>query len=133
MNRLLSCLLVVAVVAGVRISAQGTEKEVADAFMAYRTAYEKSQKLEDILPFWTKARLVDVEQTPAAERPGMFQMMKGFDDATAFKVLSTTKSPSGVFRLGVEGRNKEGKRVSGIVMMKKEGGKWKVDKEDYSG
>jgi hypothetical protein len=133
MNRLWWSLLAVAVALGIGVRAQGTEKDVTDAFLKYRAVYEKSQALEEILPYWSKARVADVEQTPAADRPAMFQLMKGFDDSTGYRVLSVSKTPAGNYRLGVEGRNKEGKRVTGIVQMKKESGKWKVDKEDYGG
>jgi hypothetical protein len=109
------------------------EKAVTAYFLKYRAAYEKSQKLDDILPFWSTSRLAEVEKTPKAERAGMFQMMKGMDDATGFAVTNVTKVSDSEYSLAVKGTSGEKKPVKGTVVIKKEGGVWKVAKEDYAG
>jgi hypothetical protein len=113
--------------------AQADEKATTDFFLKYRAAYEKSQKLDEVLPYWSKSRLAQVETTPKAERAGLFQMMKGMDDATGFTVEKVTKVSDSVYSLSVKGTNGEKKAVKGTVVIKKESGAWKVDKEDYAG
>jgi hypothetical protein len=135
MKRVLSFVVALALVAGfgANLFAQGDEKAVTDFFMKYRAAYEKSKAVDEILPFWSKARVAEVEKTPKADRGKMFEMMKAFDDASGFKVTKATKVSDTEYSLAVAGTNSEKKPVTGTVSIVKEGGAWKVGKEDYKG
>jgi hypothetical protein len=124
------CVCLMALGAGVH--AQGDAQAVTSFFLKYRAVYEKSQKVEDVLPYWVKERVADVQKTPKAERDKMFEMMKAFDDARNVKVTKATKVSDAEYSLDVAGTNAEKKAVKGTVTILKEAGAWKVGAEKWS-
>ena len=100
-------------------------------YMSYRAAFEKAQKIEDLLPFLAAKNRQQVEKTPADERLKFFEMMKMFGAMFDVKVLKATKSGSGEM-LSVEGMT-SGKRQTCNVEIVSEGGAWKLGAEKCSG
>lgn len=99
-------------------------------YMAYRAAFQKAAKIEDVLPYMSKSMRSQVEQTPAAERPMMFGIIKKMDTNTQVKVVKETKTADGV-TLSVEGVD-GGKKSTGTVDLVKENGAGKLGKERWS-
>jgi hypothetical protein len=71
-----------------------------------------------------------VDQTPAAERPMLFGVIKKMDTYTQVKVVKETKSAEGA-TLAVEGTS-SGKKSTGTVDVVKENGAWKLGKERWT-
>lgn len=99
--------------------------------MTYRAAFDKAQKIEDLLPYLAATNRQEVEKTPAAERVELFEMLKTFGAMKDVKVLKSAKSGSGE-TLSVEG-NVDGKKQTCAVQILNEGGAWKVGEEKCSG
>ncbi len=101
-------------------------------YMEYRAAFAKATKIEDLLPYMAKKRVDQINETPAADRAQMFEMIRMMDDNTEVKVLKETKTPTGA-TLAVEGTNGSKKKSTGTATVVKEGGAWKLDGEQWSG
>ena len=96
-------------------------------YMSYRAAFEKAQKIEDLLPFLVAKNRQEVEKTPAGERVKMFELMKMFGDMKAVKVIKTAKSGAGE-TLSVEG-TVDGQKQTCAVEIVNEKGAWKLGAE----
>jgi len=100
-------------------------------YMTYRAAFDKAQKIEELLPLLAAKNRQDVEKTPADERVKLFMMMKMFGEMKDVKVLKTTKTGNGE-RLAVEGTT-DGKKQTCAVEIVNETGAWKMGGEKCSG
>jgi len=100
-------------------------------YMTYRAAFEKAQKIEELLPFLVAKNRQEVEKTPAEERVKFFMMMKMFGGMTDVKVVKTTKTGNGEM-LAVEGTT-DGKKQTCNVEIVNESGAWKLGGEKCSG
>ena len=119
----------VALVATTALARQA-DQTASQFYMAYRAAFQKATKIEDVLPYMSKAMRSQVDQTPAAERPMMFGVMKKMDTYTQVKVVKETKTADGVTLL-VEGSD-SGKKSTATVDIVRENGAWKLGKERWS-
>ena len=100
-------------------------------YMTYRTAFDKAQRIEDLLPFLEAQNRQDVEKTPAGERVKFFEMMKMFGEMKDVKVIKTAKTSTGE-TLSVEGIT-EGKKQTCAVAIVNEKGAWKLGGEKCNG
>ena len=126
---MMCALSVAALLAGVRADAQ-TEQTGTQFYMAYRAAFQKAGKVEELFPFMGSAQRAQVEKTPADERGKMFELNKAFIAFTHDKVLKETKSATGA-TLEVEGIDSDKKKATASVELVKEGGAWKIGKESW--
>ena len=124
--------LVVVLFAGVSaIGAQAPKQTASEFYMTYRAAFAKAKAIEEMLPLMAKEVRAEIEKTPAAERPKMFEFVKEMSTAmTNVKVIKETKTDTGV-TLTVEGMDGKDK-MSGQVQILREGDAWKVGKESWS-
>ena len=128
--RLVPVLMLVATV--VTVPAAQTPKQTASEFyVAYRAAFQKAKAIEDLTPMMSKEMKAQVESTPAAERPKMFEFVKEMSKSmTNVKVVKETKTDAGV-TLTVEAM--EGKdKMTGQITVVNEGGAWKMGRESWS-
>ena len=130
------CALGVAMVFGGSLAAQaGGQKPAADQtatqfYMAYRDAFQKAKKVEELFPYMGAEQRAQVEKTPAAERPKMFELIKSFNNFTNVKVTKETKSANGA-TLEVEGIGDDKKKATATVDVIREGGAWKIGRESW--
>ena len=118
----LALAIAVPALAGERQAAQSA----TDFYNAYRKAFAKAQKMEDLLPMMAANRRAQMEKTPADERTMMFGMLKEMTaDQGDVKVLKETATANGA-ELAVQAKN-----GVGTVTLVKEGGAWKLDKESW--
>jgi hypothetical protein len=125
-------LILVAALAAPALSAQSApaaQKTATEFYMEYRAAFEKATKIEDLLPFMAAANRKQVESTSAAERPQFFELMKMFNVTNA-KVLKEERTAAGA-TLTVVGLDMEKKKASGKIEVVREGGAWKLGKEQW--
>ena len=112
-------------------SLAGTEQASqtgTEFYQAYRKAFAKAQKIEDILPFMAASRKAEMEKTPADERKMMFGMIKEMTaEQGDVKVLKETATKTGA-ELAVQAKD-----GTGTITLVKEGGAWKLDKESWKG
>jgi hypothetical protein len=102
-------------------------------YFAYRAAFDKATKVEDLFPYVTAGMRKQVEATPEAQRPQMFGMMKAMNALTGVKVLKEEQGPDGSTVLTAEGLGADGKKQTGKITIVKEGGAWKLGSETWSG
>jgi hypothetical protein len=123
----LSALCVVAIGLG----AVAQEQTASQFYMAYRAAFAKAAKIDDLLSFMSKATRKQIESTPAAERPKMFEMVKAMNTFTGVKVVKEAKSADGV-TLTLEATDSDKAKATGTVEIVREDGAWKVGRERWS-
>ena len=99
-------------------------------YLAYKAAFDKATKIEDIYPFMAAARLAEMKATPAEDRKMMFEMIKSMGAMTGVKVLKETPTATGA-TLDVEGVGEDKSKQTGTITLVKEAGAWKVDKESW--
>lgn len=123
-----------AILAGSAAVASPPANQTATQFyMAYRAAFDKATKIDDILPYMCAANRKQAESTPAAERSKMFEMIKMMDTNTKVKVLKEDKQTDGSVVLAVTAYDTDQKKdVSAKVTVVKEGGAWKLVKEAWT-
>ena len=88
--------------------------------MAYRAAFQKASKVEELFPFMGDEQPAQVEKTPAAERPEMLKMIEAFNTFTNLKVTKETKTATGA-TLEVEGISEDKAKATATVELIREG------------
>ena len=112
------------------VTAQAQKQTGTDFYLAYRAAFDKAMKIEDIYPFMAAARLAEMKATPAEDRKMMFEMIKSVGVMTGVKVLKETQTAIGA-TLDVEGVGEDKSKQTGTITLVKEAGAWKMDKESW--
>ena len=101
-------------------------QSATEFYQAYRKAFAKAQKVEDLLPMMAANRRAQMEKTPAEERAMMFGMLKEMTaDQGEVKVLKETPTANGA-ELSVQAKD-----GTGTITLVKERGAWKLDKESW--
>ena len=126
----LACLTAALALAATGAEAQG-EQSATQFYMAYRAAFAKATKVDELLPFMAKARRAEIEKTPAGERSKMFAFIKELDTITQIKVIKEAKSATGV-TLSAEGIDGDKNKSTGTIEVLREDGAWKLGKESWS-
>jgi hypothetical protein len=117
--------------AAVAAASQTANQTATEFYMSYRAAFAKAKAIEDVFPYMSKATKAQVESTPAAERPKMFEFVKEMTTAMKnVKVVKETKTAEGA-TLTVEGLDGK-EKMTGQIQILKEDGAWKVGKESWS-
>ena len=126
----LACLTIALALAASAAEAQG-EQSATQFYMAYRAAFAKATKVEDILPYMSKERRAQIEKTPAGERAKMFEFIKEFDTYTQIKVVKEDKSATGA-TLSAEGIDSDKTKSTATIDVVRENGAWRLGKESWS-
>ena len=107
--------------------AEQAPQSATEFYQAYRKAFAKAQKVEDLLPMMAASRRAEMQKTPADERTMMFGMLKEMTaEQGDVKVLKETATKTGA-ELTLET-----KAEKGTATIVKEGGAWKLDKESWT-
>ncbi len=118
---------------GLAVAGQPASQTATQFYMAYRAAFAKATKIDDILPYMSAENRKQVESTPAADRAKMFEMIKMMDTNTKVKVLKEEHKADGGAVLSVTAYDTDQKKdVSGTVSIVKEDGAWKLQKEAWA-
>jgi hypothetical protein len=126
----LACLTAAVALATTAVQAQA-EQSATQFYMAYRAAFAKATKVDELMPFMAKARRAEIEKTPAGERSKMFAFIKELDTVSQIKVTKETKTANGV-TLSAEGIDGDKKKSTGTIEVVREDGGWKLGKESWS-
>jgi len=127
-RRVLTLGLVLALAAPALARAEQPPQSATEFYQAYRKAFAKAQKIEDLLPMMAASRRAQVEKTPAEDRKMMFGMVKEMTaEQGEVKVVKETATANGA-ELAVQAKD-----GTGTVTLVKEGGGWKLDKESWKG
>ena len=112
-------------------AAQPANQTASEFYTTYRAALAKANAIEDLAPMMSKEMKAQVETTPKAERPKMFEFVKEMSKSmTGVKVVKETKTDDGVM-LTVEAMDGK-EKMAGQVKIVKEGAAWKMGKESWS-
>lgn len=99
-------------------------------YMKFRTAFDKAQSVDELLPFMAKANRDQIAATPADDKKKMFELMKIMNKLSDVKITKEEKTATGA-TLTVEGVDGDKKKVNGSVDLVKEQGEWKIGKESW--
>ena len=112
-------------------AAQSADQTATDFYMKYRAAFAKAKAIEDLFPMMSKEIKAQIESTPKAERPKMFEFIQEMSKGmTGVKVVKETKTSDGAM-LTVEGMDGK-EKMTGQIQVVKEAGAWKIGKESWS-
>lgn len=126
----------VAVLVGVMLApslaqpAAAQTQTASQFYTAYRAAFDKAKKIEDLFPFMAKKNIDQVNATKPAERAQMFEMIKMMGAITNVKIVKETPSATGA-TLDVTALDPDKKPTKGTVDIVKEGGAWKLSGESW--
>ena len=123
--------VMVAVSVSLTAAPQPANQTASEFYTQYRAAFDKAKKIEELTPYMSASMKKEVESTPAAERPGMFQMIKEMSKMSNVKIVKETKTADGV-TLSVEAVGEDRGKMTGQITIVKEGGAWKMAKESWS-
>ena len=124
-------ILALAVSATAVVLTAQAEQTASAFYMKYRAAFDKAKAIEEVLPYMSKEMKAKVEETPAGERPKMFELVKMMSKMSNVKVVKETKNEQGVM-LTVEAVGEDRGKMTGQVQVVKEDGAWKMGKESWS-
>ena len=119
------------VVASAAAVAQKTDQTATQFYMAYRAAFAKAKTIEELLPYMSKGTRAQIEKTPAAERPKMFEMVKMMNTYTDVKVVKEAKTADGV-TLSAEAIDSDKSKATATIQILREDGAWKLGKESWT-
>lgn len=100
-------------------------------YMAYRTAFDKAKKMDDLLPFMSADQLKMINAAPPEQRSQGFEIIKLMGTMTGVKITKEEKVGSGA-KLTVEGIDSDKKKMTGTIDIVREGNAWKLGKESWS-
>jgi hypothetical protein len=130
----LPILALVAAVGSATLAAQAAKAPAAQTptqvYMAYRAAFDKATKGDDIKPFQSKKVHAEMDAMPAADRGEMFKMIKSMGTMKSVKVVKETLTATGA-TLSVDGINPGNVKMTCEVSLVKEDGAWKIDSEAW--
>ena len=130
-RRISVIVLAVLALTAVGRQAAAQTQTASEFYMAYRAAFDKATKIEDLLPYMSKENSAKVASTPAKDKEQMFGMMKMMGTITNVKVAKETKTPTGA-TLTVNALDSDKKPTTGKVDLIQEAGKWKIGSESWS-
>jgi hypothetical protein len=122
--------LLLAVAAPLRAQA-GKAATATEFYMQFRKAFDAAKKVEDLAPYMSASSLAQIKATPEADRAKMFELMKMMGALTNVKVTKETPTPAGA-TLTVEALDSDKAKTKGTITVIKEGGAWRIDKEEWS-
>jgi hypothetical protein len=99
-------------------------------YTAYRAAFAKAKKIEDLFPYMAKKSVDQASQTPAKDRAEMFEMMKMMGAITDVKIVKETPTATGA-TLDVTALDPDKKPMKGTIDLVKEGSAWKLGGESW--
>src|SRR5260370_6866083 len=82
---------------------QAKPQTATQFYMAYRAAFDKATKVDDLFPYMAAKNLKQVEATPKTDRDKMFGLMKMMGSLTDLKVTKEEHTPDGGALLTAEG------------------------------
>jgi hypothetical protein len=118
--------------ARVALAQQPKAQTATQFYVAYRAAFDKATKIDDLYPYMAEKNLKQTQATPKEDRAKMFGLMKIMGTITEMKVLKEEHTPDGGALLTVEALDPDHKKTSGKVTIIKEGGAWKLGGENWS-
>lgn len=108
-----------------------------ETYLQFHKALLAANKIDDLSSYMCKRVRLEIEKTPADEKPIFFSFMKEtmpktvtvisekLDNDTATLVLSTQDAPE------TRGNKNAKEETKGSVKLLKEQGQWKIDKESW--
>jgi hypothetical protein len=100
-------------------------------YLRYLAAFQKAEKIEDVLPYMAAERRKMVEETPAAERPEMFTFVKAMMGSMTDVKITKEERTSGGATLTAEAVDEDKSKVAGTITIVREDGSWKLSQESW--
>ena len=125
-----ACLLLLATAGFVSAAPPGTP---AEAYRAYRKAFDQAKTFEELWPFMDKATLARAKAAPPREAHGLFLLIKGLSDVKNVLVVKETVTGDGAVLEAAGDNAGTGHRSRATVTLVKEDGVWKIRQESWTG
>ena len=125
-----ACLLVLAAAAFGSAAPAGTP---AEAYRAYRKAFDQAKAFEDLWPFMDKATLARARAAPPREAQGLFLLIKGLSDVRNVQVVKETVTGDTAVLEAAGDNAGTGQKSRATVKLVKEDGVWKIQQESWTG
>ena len=122
--------LVLITAGGITLAAQ-TPQTPTQVYMAYRAAFDKATKSDDIKPFQSKKVRAEMDAMKAADREEFFKMIKSMGAMASVKVAKETMTATGATLL-VDAVNPGKVKMTCEVTMVKEDGAFKIATENWA-
>jgi hypothetical protein len=124
-----ACLLVLATAPG-SAAPPGTP---AEAYRAYRKAFDQAKAFEELWPFMDRATLARAKAAPPKEAHGLFLLIKGLSDVRNVQVVKETVTGDSAVLEAAGDNASTGSRARATVQLVKEDGAWKIRQESWTG
>lgn len=105
----------------------------AEAYRAYRKAFDQAKTFEELWPFMDRATLARARAAPPKEAQGLFQLIKGLADVKNVQVVKETVTGDSAVLEAAGDNASTGGRSRATVKLVKEDGVWKVQQESWTG
>jgi hypothetical protein len=113
--------------------AAAPSQSATDFYKQYLAAFAKANSVDDVLPYFSADRRRQVEGTPAAQRPQMWEMVKAMQSMyTDITVVKEDHNADGRVTLTLSATDAAKKKATGKVEILNEKGAWKVGPESWS-
>jgi hypothetical protein len=130
--KMLVCLVfLVCAAQGLGAQAAPANETATQFYTRYLAVFEKATKMEQLLPFMSAARVKEYNATPAADRGGMFEIIKMMAP-TNVKVTKEAAAGTGATLTATGVDSMEKKPQYGTLKLVKEGGAWKIADESWT-
>jgi hypothetical protein len=120
----LSIFLVVAACLGAMLQMSAQSQTATEFYKAYRAAYAKAKSFQDVASFYAKDVVDAVAKTPSDENKAMWDKSKQEDPTDVKVVKETSTATSATLELSGVGADK--KPLTGMALLVKEAGAWKL-------
>jgi hypothetical protein len=100
-------------------------------YLRYLAAFQKAERIEDVLPYMAAERRKMVEETSAAERPEMFKFVKAMMGSMTGITITKEERTSGGATLTAEAVDEDKSKVAGTITIVREDGGWKLSQESW--
>lgn len=107
------------------------QPSASDFYLAYRQAFEGAKAIEEVLPFLSASARKQVEATPAADRPQMFEFMKMIGARRDIKFLNEEPTADGIV-LTIDATAGDGTHTHGTITLVREEGALKLSQERWA-
>ncbi len=135
-GRLAAAILLGSVSVQAQAAAAAVPSAAADSaqrfYFEYRRALPAAKTMADLEPWMTRAGYVDATRIPPAQRPAVFRALRGMNLAIQQVVVIERVAARDTVVLRLRGLDRrDGEAMSGGALVIREGGAWKLRREDW--
>jgi hypothetical protein len=126
-----AAMLLAAVVSALPQAAPATTETATQFYLRYRTVVANATTVDEVIALWPAETAQEFNAAPPDQRVDLAAIKRGYAMMSGVRVTQEASSPDGArVTLSLEGTGKDGRKVTGKVIVVKEKGGWKVSGPD---